>query len=383
MRKACVVVTARPSYSRIKSALEALKDHPGVELQVVTTASALSGSYGRVADVMAAEGFPSDWRVESLTEGVGLLGSVLTTSAGLAGLGAAFEALAPDVVVTVADRYETMATAVAAAYLNLPLAHIQGGEVTGSIDEKVRHSITKLADLHLVSNDDAARRVARLGEAEATIHVTGCPSIDVARRAIESPPGPEEDDVFTSYGVHGDRLDLSDGYIVVMQHPVTTSHRAAAAEIGHTLEAVARHGAPTLWFQPNVDGGSEGTLAGIRERMGALPQVHFFHNMPPMAFIRLLKGARCITGNSSVAIRECAWLGLPAVNIGDRQAGRRRGANVVDVGYDAAEIEAAIAAQSARGALAPDPIYGDGFAGARIAEVLATAPLTIEKRLTY
>lgn len=383
MRKICAVVTARPSYARVKTALEALKAHPGVELQIVATASALSESYGRVADVMAGEGFPSDRRVESLTEGRGLLGSVLTTSKGLAGLGEAFEALGPDVVVTVADRHETIATAIAAAYLNIPLAHLQGGEVTGSIDEKVRHSITKLADLHLVSNEDAARRVARLGERAEAIHVTGCPSIDVARLALEGGPSPEEADIFASFGVHGAPLDLADGYIVVMQHPVTTSHEAAQAEIESTLQAIARVGAPTLWFWPNVDGGTEGTIAGIRARMGDLGHVHFFHNMPPMAFIRLLKGARCIVGNSSVAIRECAWLGLPAVNIGDRQSGRQRGANVVDVGYDAAEIEAAVRAQSARGALASDPIYGDGRAGARIAAVLATAPLTIEKRLTY
>lgn len=383
MRKICVVVTARPSYSRIKSAMQALRDRRDVDLQVVTTASALSRSYGAVADVMAAEGFASNRRVESLHSGDGLLGSVLTVGAGLTGLGPAFAELKPDMVVTVADRYETMATAVAAAYLNIPLAHIQGGEVTGNIDEKVRHAITKLADLHLVANDDAARRVAAMGEREEAIRVTGCPSIDVALEAVASPPTAAEADIFESFGFHGPRLDLSDGYVVVMQHPVTTSHEAAEAEIGATLRAVARIGAPTLWFWPNVDGGTEGTIAGLRAGMDGLEHVHFFHNMPPMAFIRLLNGARCIVGNSSVAIRECAWLGLPAVNIGDRQQGRLRGANVRDVGYGEAEIEAAIRAQMERGRLPRDDVYGDGRAGARIAEALATAPLTFSKRLTY
>ncbi|MFV0473346.1 MAG: UDP-N-acetylglucosamine 2-epimerase [Pikeienuella sp.] len=383
MRRICVTVTARPSYARVKSALAALKARDDVELQVATTASALSESYGQVAGVMAAEGFPSDRQVPSLVEGRGLLGSVLTTGEGLSGHGRAFDELKPDLVLTIADRHETIATAIAAAYLNIPLAHLQGGEVTGSIDEKVRHAITKLADLHLVSNEAARLRVERMGEAPATIHVTGCPSIDVAREALESAPAPEEADIFAHYGVHGARLDLSAGYVVVMQHPVTTSHAQARAEIEATLAAVSRLDMPVLWFWPNVDGGADGTTEGIRAWLERLPHVHFFRNMPPMGFIRLLAGARCIAGNSSVAIRECAWLGLPAVNIGDRQAGRDRGANVLDVGYDADAIEAAIRRQSARSLPQGDPIYGDGFAGARIAEVLATAPLSIAKRLTY
>lgn len=383
MRKICVTVTARPSYSRVKSALAALKARADVELQLVTTASALSESYGAVAEVMAAEGFPSDRRVESLVEGRGLLGSVLTTGAGLSGLGRAFDDLKPDLVLTVADRHETIATAIAAAYLNIPLAHLQGGEVTGSIDEKVRHAITKLADLHLVSNEAARLRVEKMGEEPASIHVTGCPSIDVAREALETAPTPEEGDIFANFGVHGARLDLSGGYVVVMQHPVTTSHERAKAEIEETLAAVARLDTPVLWFWPNVDGGADGTTEGIRAWLDRLGHVHFFRNMPPMAFIRLLHGARCIIGNSSVAIRESAWLGLPAVNIGDRQAGRDRGANVLDVDYDSDAIEAAIRRQSALSLPMGDPIYGDGHAGARIAEVLATAPLTVAKRLTY
>ncbi|MEM7489071.1 MAG: UDP-N-acetylglucosamine 2-epimerase [Pseudomonadota bacterium] len=384
-RKVSVVVTARPSYARVRTALEALKARDDVALSVVAAASALSERYGRVADVMAAEGFAPDAVVDSLVEGRGIRDMAETTAKGLSGTAAVFETLRPHVVVTVADRYETLGTAVAAAFMNLPLAHLQGGEVTGNIDEKVRHAITKLADLHLVSGPGAAERVRRMGERPEAVHDVGCPSIDVARLAMAAGARLLDGELYDRFGIAGARPDLSGGYVVVMQHPVTTSHGAARAEITATLDAVRDLDRPVLWFAPNVDIGSDATSAAIRDYRAAhdLGHVHFMANMPPEDFIRLLAGSRGIVGNSSVAIRECAWLGVPAVNIGDRQDGRDRGPNVVDVGYDAAAIRTAVLANAGRGRLARARLYGDGHSGPRIAEVLATAPLTFHKRLTY
>ncbi len=382
-RKICVAITARPSYSRIRSALTALRDRNDTELQIVAAASALLDRYGNAVNVIEQEGFRVDRHVYSILEGENLITSAKSTGIGLSEMAGVFADLAPDLVVTVADRFETMATAVAAAYLNLPLAHVQGGEVTGSIDEKVRHAVTKLADLHLVASERAAERVIRMGERPDAVHVTGCPSIDVAKAAIRDPR--LESDLFERFGGVGPVFPLDQGYIVVLQHPVTTEYGASRAHIGETLHAVADVGLPTLWFWPNVDAGSDGTSKGIRgfRETHKLPQVHFFKNMPPEAFLRLLYNSRGIVGNSSVAIRECAYLGVPAVNIGSRQSGRDRGRNVIDVGYDRAEIAAAIRRQAERGRLPADLLYGDGTAGPRIAELLAKAPLTIEKRLTY
>lgn len=382
-RKVCVAITARPSYSRIRSALTALGERNDVELQVVAAASALLDRYGNAVGVIQKEGFRVDRQVYSILEGENLVTSAKSTGIGLSEMASVLADLAPQVVVTIADRFETMATAVAAAYMNLPLAHVQGGEITGSIDEKVRHAITKLADLHLVASDRAAERVIRMGEQPDTVHVTGCPSIDVAKAAIGDPR--LDPDLFEHYGGVGTVFDLSKGYIVVMQHPVTTEYGESRIHIGETLHAVAEVGLPTLWFWPNVDAGSDGTSKGIRafRETQKLPQVHFFKNMPPEAFLRLLYNSLCIVGNSSVAIRECAYLGVPAVNIGSRQAGRDRGRNVLDVDYERGAIAAAIRKQAGRGRLAPDLLYGDGGAGPRIAEVLARAPLTIEKRLAY
>jgi len=382
-RRICVAITARPSYSRIRSALTALSGRNDVELQVVAAASALLDRYGNAVNVIEREGFRVDRHVYSILEGENLVTSAKSTGIGLSEMAGVFADLGPDLVVTVADRFETMATAVAAAYMNLPLAHVQGGEITGSIDEKVRHAITKLADLHLVASERAAERVIRMGERPETVHVTGCPSIDVAKAAIRDPRA--DPDLFAHYGGVGAEFDLGQGYIVVMQHPVTTEYGASRDHVLETLHAVAEVGLPTLWFWPNVDAGSDGTSKGIRNfrETHKLPKVHFFKNMPPEAFLRLLYNGRCIVGNSSVAIRECAYLGVPAVNIGSRQQGRDRGRNVVDVGYDRAAIAAAIRRQSERGRFPSDTLYGDGTAGVRIAEVLAKSPLTIEKRLTY
>ncbi|MEM8822114.1 MAG: UDP-N-acetylglucosamine 2-epimerase [Pseudomonadota bacterium] len=384
-RKVCVVVTARPSYARVRTALEALKARTDVELQVIAAASALSARYGNVADVMAAEGFAPNAVVDSLVEGLGLRDMAETTAKGLSGTAAVLADLKPDVVVTVADRYETLGTAVATAYMNIPLAHLQGGEVTGNVDEKVRHAITKLADLHLVSGPGAAERVRRMGEQPDAIYDTGCPSIDVARQAIEAGARLPDLELYERFGQLGERLDLTDGYVVVMQHPVTTSHGAARAQIEATLQAAQGLALPVLWFAPNVDIGSDATSEAIRDYRAAhnLSHVHFMGNMPPEDFIRLLAGSRGIAGNSSVAIRECAWLGVPAVNIGERQEGRDRGPNVVDVDYDPAAIRAAMEANARRGKLASAGLYGDGRSGPRIAEVLATAPLSFHKRLTY
>src|SRR5688572_3144375 len=341
-RKICVVVTARPSYSRIRTALRAIQQHPGLELQLVVAASALLDRYGNAIQAIEHDGFPIAARVYMVVEGENLVTSAKSTGLGLVELATVFDNLQPDAVVTVADRYETLANAVAASYMNIPVVHVQGGEVTGSIDEKVRHAVTKLANLHLVSTALARERVIRLGEQPDTVVLTGCPSIDIAREVSQSPA--LDFDPFDKYGGVGPREDLSNGYLVVMQHPVTTEYEEARMQVDETLYAVKDTGLPVLWFWPNVDAGSDGTSKGIRVfREKEKPEnFHFFRNMFPEDFLRLLHRATAIVGNSSVAIRECSFLGVPAVNIGTRQMGRERGHNVIDVEHESTAIAAGI-----------------------------------------
>lgn len=383
-RKICVVITARPSYARIRTALDAIRTHKDLELQLVVAASAVLDRYGSAVRVMQKEGFRVDRTLYTVLEGENLVTSAKSTGFGLSELATAFDDLKPDAVVTIADRYETIATSIAAAYMNIPLVHVQGGEVTGSIDEKTRHANTKLADIHLVSCEPARERVVRMGENPDMVFVTGCPSIDLARQALAAEPRDISALLNANTGV-GRTVDASKPYLVVMQHPVTTAHDQARRHTQLTLEAVYRSGHQALWFWPNVDAGSDATSGAIRAFREKHPDMnaHFYKNFPPLDFLSLLINSRGIIGNSSVAIRECSYLGVPAVNIGSRQNRRDRGRNVIDVDHDSAAISAAIAQVWSATERPRDPIYGDGHAGQRIADVLATVPLTISKSLTY
>lgn len=382
-RRICVVVTARPSYSRIKTALKAIDEHPELELLLVVAASALLDRYGTAVRIMEKDGFKITARVFNVLEGGNLAAQAKTTGLGIIELTNVFERLAPDAVVTVADRFETMSTAIAASYMNIPLVHIQGGEVTGNIDEKVRHAITKLSDLHLVSSAKAKERVIKMGERSEKVHLTGCPSIDLAHDILQDY---ELDfNPYERYGGVGARPDFAEGYLVVMQHPVTTEYQLSRAHVEKTLSVIKDLQMPTFWFWPNVDAGSDGTSKGIRsfrERF-ELQHIQFFKNMEPHDFLKVLKNSSCLIGNSSVGIRECAYLGIPVVNIGSRQDGRERGRNVIDVNYTTEAIKQAIQQHLQHGHYAPDPIYGDGQAGSKIAQVLSKAPLTYSKILNY
>lgn len=383
MRKVAVVITARPSYARIKTALEAINEHPDLELQLVVGASALLERYGQVIDVIRADGFEPEAVVYMVVEGENPVTTAKSTGLGIVELATIFDNLKPDVVVSVADRYETIATAIAASYLNIPLAHMQGGEITGSIDERVRHAVTKLSNLHFVCNPNAEQRLLKMGEQPDKVFVTGCPSVDLACE-IDQQDEARAFDPFSYSGV-GHSFDPSEGYVVVMQHPVTTEYGDGMAQIRHTLEAIEELALPTFWFWPNVDAGSDQISKGIRHfrETREMPHVYFFKNMTPEDFLKLLISARCLVGNSSVGIRETSYLGVPTVNIGSRQLGRDRGPNVIDVVHDRAAIVDAVRRQVEHGRYQRDTLYGDGGAGQRIAEILATAPLDIDKRMTY
>ena len=384
-RKVCVVITARPSYSRIRTALKAFQEHDDIELQIVAATSALLYKYGQIVKVIQKDGFQVTESVYNLIEGESLITSAKTTGLGIIELSGVFDRLKPDMVVTIADRYETIATAIAAAYLNIPLVHIQGGEVTGNIDEKVRHAITKLSDIHLVATEKARERVIRMGENPDSVHVTGCPSIDIVQAVLDEDNG-KSFDILSKYSGVGMSLPNRSDYIVVLQHPVTTEIESASEQIRNTYNALSDMPIQIYWFWPNSDSGSDEvskTLRKIRENEKP-NNLLLFKNVMSDDFIRLMNGAKCIVGNSSAAIREASYLGVPAINIGSRQAGRERGRNVTDVSYNSDEIRAAVQSaidrnQERKG----EQIYGDGKAGQRIAELLASTELTSEKRLYF
>jgi len=382
-RKVCVVVTARPSYSRIKTALQAIENHPNLELQLVLSGSALIDRYGNAAKIIEQDGFKVTEKIYNILEGEAPAAMAKTTGIAILELSTTFQNLQPDIVVTIADRFETIATSIAASYQNIPLAHIQGGEVTGNIDEKVRHANTKFADIHLVASEESRERVIKLGESPDYVVNTGCPSMDLAKNVIESPEF--NFDPFVKYGGVGPKISWKNGYLVVMQHPVTTEIKDAKKQIEATLSAVSELKIPTFWFWPNVDSGSDSTSKGIRifREECQSEHIHFFKNMEPQDFLILIKNSKCLIGNSSVGIRESSFLGAPVVNIGTRQQGRHRGKNVIDCDYIKESIKDSIMRQIDHGNFESEQIYGDGCAGEKIASSLATLELRFHKTITY
>lgn len=373
------VVTARPSYSRIKSAIAAVVQQGSLEPIIVAVGPSLIDKYGRISDQIRSDSLAPLIELDTFQDIGGTEGMVQTTAVSMAKLNELFTELSLDAVVTIADRYETLSTAVAASYRNIPLIHIQGGEVSGSIDDKVRFAVTALADYHLVANQEAARRVIAAGASLTNVFITGCPSIDLAKEARSS--FDRERSYLQELGV-----DCPPGetprFLVVLQHPVTTEHLSAGTQIRETIKAVAKLRMPTLWFRSNPDVGSDSVTNGINRYMDDSTKelVTFVTHVEGVQFLKILMQSQCLIGNSSVGIRECSYLGVPVVNIGTRQQGRLRGRNVIDVGYDHNEIYAAVRVQLRDQVRESETIYGGGVAGQTIARILSGLPIFAHDR---
>jgi len=384
MRKICVVVGSRANYSSIKSAMRAIRGHADLKLQLVVGASALLDRFGSVVDVIEADGFLPDAKVNMIIEGETPATMAKSTGLGLLELPTIFSQLKPDVVITVGDRFETIATAIAAAYMNIPVAHTMGGEVSGTIDESVRHAVTKLAHIHFPANQQAGERIIRMGEDPESVFVVGCPRIDIVAEIAQNHGSLPERDRLEYEGVGG-HVNLDEPFLLVSQHPVTTEYGQGERQITETLIALNQLKIPTIMLWPNVDAGSEDISRGMRKFREHYRHdyIRFFKNFAVETYTRLMKRCACMVGNSSAAIREGAFLGVPAVNIGTRQMGRERGKNVIDVDYDGDQILDAIQGQLRNGHYPSDPLYGDGRAGGRIADILANCAIHVQKRITY
>ena len=382
-RKICVIISARASYARIKSILTAIKKNRNLELQIVTTCSANSEEFGNVAGIIEEDGFTITEKIFSHIKGETLATSVKTTGLTLIKLSSVLEKLKPDIVITNGDRYETIANAIAAAYLNIPLAHIQGGDVTGNIDEKVRHAITKMADIHFATSITSYRRLLLLGENPDKVFMFGCPSIDLIKDIYGSLQ--LDFNPLRKYKSFGNITEMPDEYYVIMQHPTTTDIANTKKNFEKTLKVIPLVNKPFFILLPNADASTKDILQSIKQFCNRYKElkVQCFFNMNPLDFIKFLYHSKCLIGNSSVGIRECSYLGIPVVNIGNRQFERERGTNVIDVDYNTKDIFEAIKVWKKRGRPSQSFIYGTGTAGKKIADTLANIDLSYEKRLTY
>ena len=378
-RKICFPITSRAYYGRSQMLIRKLHSHPAIDLKLMLGGSILLDKYSRhVADDIAAGGFEIEASLFNVIEGGNHVAMAKTACLTALEFTNTLHTSSPDLVVICGDRFEQLAIAMSAAYLNITIAHIEGGDVTGSIDESVRHAITKLAHIHLVTNEDAHRRVLAMGEDPAYVFNTG--SLDVELAAHVSTTITSEH--VNALGV-GHDVDIAQPFLMVVQHPVTTE-KDNRAHLETTLKVVASFELPTIWFWPNPDAGTGEMADSLRHMREEHPELtahmRFITNVPANDFIALLAHASCLIGNSSAGIKECSFLGTPVVNIGARQQGRLAGEHVTHVGYDATEIGAAIATELAHGRYEPSHIYYKDNASETIANVLATTPLYTQKR---
>jgi UDP-hydrolysing UDP-N-acetyl-D-glucosamine 2-epimerase len=381
-RSVAAVVTTRSQYARIKTVYRALIEDDRIDFDLVVSGGGLVHRFGDLSEVIDDAEMEITKKIHTLVEGGEPVTQAKTTGMGLVEFATAFTEIGPDVVLTSGDRYETMATTIAASYLNIPVVHLEGGELTGSIDDKVRHATTKMADYHFVSTERSRRIVSQLGEPSDRIHETGCPSIDLCREIV----GADRDDYDPqeAYGGVGDDVDVDQEYVVVQYHPLPTEYESNYEKTWTLIDAYEQLDVQAFWFWPNMDAGTDLVSKAIREyREKQDPGVvRFFINLDPRDYLTLVNNAECMVGNSSVGIRECSYFGVPTVNIGDRQQHRERADNVQDVPCETDDIADAIWAQLEHGRYTQSTRYGDGFAAEQITDFLGTTAPTLKDTMS-
>lgn len=357
MKTLVVVISARASYSRIRSVVTELSTGVCIQIRVVLIASAAMNKYGRVEEFLNSQGIEVDWKIESQLDAENMSSMAKTTGLAILGLSDYLLNLKPQGLLVIGDRHETLAASICGSYLGIKTFHIQGGERTGNIDDRVRFANTFLSDFHLVSNASAKKNLELCGINTNSIVITGCPSLDFIDSALEADLPPE-----IISGVGKGLMEVIDGeFLIVLQHSETTSNLAPKNQVLPTLRVINDLEIPTIWIWPNSDFGGEEIIREIRRmrEAGSLNHVHFEKSLEPELFIKLLSKASCVVGNSSVGIRECSYLGIPSVNIGTRQNYRDTAENVLHVDFDYDQIMEGIKMRKNH-RYERSTLYGDG-----------------------
>jgi len=380
-RKICFPIMSRAYYGRRKLLLEKLNKHPSIDLQLVVGGSILLDKYSHnLLEDIEKSGFNVAEKLFNVIEGGNHVAMARTAS--LIGLELAnvFYRINPDIVIVEGDRFEQLAVAMSAAYLNKTLVHIEGGDVSGSIDESVRHAITKLSHLHFVTNNDSKKRVIQMGENPRNVFNVG--SLDIEYASCVGKNFLELNGVINSGGA-GAYIDTNEKFLMLMYHPVTSDeNNKCNAEI--VFETIASLNIPTVWFWPNNDAGTDEISESIRhfreKNKTANDNFRFITNLMPDDFIFLLKKTSCLVGNSSSGIKECSYFGVPVVNVGSRQQSRLRGNNVIDVNYNSGDIKKAIEKQISCGKRKSSRIYYKSGSSDRVVDALSKTKLYNQKK---
>jgi UDP-hydrolysing UDP-N-acetyl-D-glucosamine 2-epimerase len=379
-RTVLVVLVDRANYGRLKPVMQAIADHPDLELRVACAGTMVLERFDQPVRVVREDGFPVDAEIFLELEGSSPLTMAKSLGFAMIEFAGELQRIKPDVVLLIGDRYEALAAAIAAAYMNIPVFHMQGGEVSGSIDESARHAITKFAQFHFPATERAAQFLVRMGERPDTILGVGCPSSDLA---FSLDPR-LADGVVNGRGA-GAHIDVRRPFLLVVFHPTTTEYGGERAQVPELLAALDSLALPTLLLWPNIDAGADHiskTVRTFRVSRGHA-WLRTLTNLTPESYLKVLANAACAVGNSSSFVRDASFLGTPVVLVGGRQDGRETAGHVTAVPPKHDAIVDAVRRQLDHGPYPPSTLYGDGGVAKRVAEALARLTPYVQKRLAY
>lgn len=383
-RKILGVTGIRSEYDLMSTVYREIHNHPKLELELLVTGAHLSPSHGDTIREIESDGFVIADRVESLLHGDALSSRIKGLAVQLQGMIQTIVRVNPDILLVLGDREESITTALVGAYMNIPVAHVAGGDrVVGNVDDQVRHAVTKLAHLHFVTNEESYKRVIALGEEPFRVYNTGNPGLD---RILTEP---ELSCKLLSESLGFD-IEDDEPFILLIQHVISTEVQHAYEQMKITLDAVKRLGIKTILSYPNSDAGSQELVRAIHE-CEHLPFLYTAKNIPRLEFVNIMRKASCMLGNSSAGILEAPLLKLPVINVGNRQKGRLHAENVQFVPHDVNEICEAVRKavydqtylEVVKSCLNP---YGNGTSSKEIANILATVPIDSKlliKEITY
>jgi UDP-hydrolysing UDP-N-acetyl-D-glucosamine 2-epimerase len=363
----CVVTGSRAEYGLLCWLMDAIADHGGFDLQVAATGSHLSPAFGRTVDSIRSDGFQVDAEIECLISSDTAVGVAKSTGVAVIGFADAFSRLHPDLVVVLGDRYEILAAALSAYLARIPVAHIAGGDVTeGALDDAFRHMITKMASLHFVMHDGAARRVRQLGEDPSRIFNVGHLGLDGIRRI----PCLSREELTAAIG-----YTFRPRNLLVTFHPATLSEGSAEAQFDELATALRglNDDVGMVMTQPNADAGGravDSALHRLAEDLG--DRALLVGTLGQVRYLSLMRQVDAVVGNSSSGLLEAPFLGVPTVDIGDRQRGRPRAASVINCAPRRDAILAAVHKALDSGRKPVESLFGDGHAAERIVEIIAT-----------
>lgn len=383
-RKVCFIITSFIHYSRSFLILDELKKREDIELSIILGGVVLLERFAsqsfNLRKILKEDGFDNIHEVYFNVDGDNSLVKAKTVGLGIIEFSTALYQINPDLIVVRGDRFEILSAVTAAVNMNIAIAHIEGGDVSGTIDESIRHAVTKLSHLHFVTNDDAKKRVLHMGENPEMVFNFGSPEVEIIQNYEKS--GLETKDSDLNILGSGKEFNPTEEYLMVMYHPVVTELESISENTRNLLAAVHKTTKQAIWFWPNFDAGSEIISHELRRFNNEQEHhsIRFMRYLPPKKFISLLAGTACLIGNSSSGIKESSYLGIPVVNIGSRQGSRLQAENVVNCGNESKEIEESIYRQCKVGRYKSSDIYKSQGTAFKIASKIAQVDISVQKK---